>query len=70
MATTTKNTTFLLVSIYGTQTKIEKEGSITLIQAEKTRLQKEPQYKKYYFQVRTVEGFKHIKILTKKGQPK
>lgn len=71
VTTTTKNnTTFLLVSVYGTQTKVEREVPITIIQAEKTRLQKEPQYRKYYFQVRTPEGYKHIKVLTKKGQKK
>lgn len=61
---------FLLVSVYGTQTKIEKEGHISLIQHEKTTLQKLPQWKKYYFQVRTPEGYKFVKILTKKGQKK
>ena len=66
----TQSNNFLLVSVYGTQTKIEKEGPIQLIQFEKTRLQKEPSYKKYYFQVRTPEGYRHIKILTKKGQIK
>ncbi len=68
--TTTKNTTFYLVAIGLGQNKIVKEGSIGLIQSEKTKLQKEQAWKNYYFQIRTPEGYKAIKVLTKKGQKK
>lgn len=64
------NTTFLLVAILGKQTQIVKEGAIGLIQSTKKKLSKEIQWKKYKFQVRTPEGYKHIKILTKNGEIK
>ncbi len=60
----TKTETFLLVSVFGTQTKIVKEGPIQLIQAEKKKLSKEPQWRKFSFQIRTPEGYKAVKILT------
>lgn len=63
---TTTNTTFLLVSILGKQTQIVKEGSIGLIQSTKKKHEKEPQWKNYKFQVRTPEGYKHIRILANK----
>ncbi len=66
----TTNTTFLLVAILGKQTQIVKEGAIGLIQDTKSKLSKESQWKKYKFQVRTPEGYKHIKILTKNGETK
>lgn len=61
-----KNKTFLLVSVFGTQTRVEKEGPIQVIQALKSKWQKEPQWKKYYFQVRSPEGYRYIKILPPK----
>lgn len=65
---TDKNKAFLLVSILGTQTKIEKEGPITMVQFFKKKWSAEPQWKKYKFQVRSPEGYKAVKIWTKKGQ--
>ncbi len=69
MATQTDQT-FLLVSILGTRTNIEAQGNIGLVQSTKKRLSKEPQWKKFKFQVRTPEGYKHVKILTDKKQKK
>ncbi len=58
--------TFLLVSIFGTSTRIVKEGPIGIIQAEKKKLSKETQWKKFTFQVRSIPGFAAVKILTDK----
>lgn len=67
---TEKNQTFLLVSIFGKQTKIEKEGPIGMIQFWKKKWAAEPQWKKYTFQVRTKGGYDHIKILPPKNKDK
>ncbi len=65
-----KQETFLLVSIFGTQTKIVKEGPIGIIQAEKKKLSALPQWKKYKFQVRSIPGYAAVKILTDKKEKK
>lgn len=66
MATTRK--TAVLVSILGTQTKIEREGSWPAMGALKKAWSKLPQWKRYKFQVRSPEGYKAVKIWIKKGQ--
>lgn len=65
-----KNEKFLLVSVFGSITKIVKEGHIAIIQAEKSKLKKLPQWRKFIFQVRTPEGYKAVKILMEKGKVK
>ena len=60
--------TFLLISIYGNRVQALKEGGIKIIQSEKKKLKKLPQYKGYHFQVRTKEGFAAVKILYKNGK--
>ncbi len=67
---TDNNKVFLLVSILGTQTKIEKEGAIGLIQFWKKKWAGEPQWKRYRFQVRTPKGYQHVKILPEKNKDK
>lgn len=64
------NEQFLLVAVGLGKTQIVKQGPIGLIQAEKSRLQKEPQWRNFFFQVRTPAGYAAVKILTKKGQKK
>ncbi len=62
--------TYLLVAVLGTQTQIVKQGVIQLVQSEKTKLQKEVQWKRYTFQVRTPGGYKAIKIWNPKKHKK
>lgn len=55
---------FVLTWIYGGKvTEIKESPLAQLIQREKSKLQKEPQYKKGRFEVRTKEGLKHKLIL-------
>lgn len=61
---------FLLIAILGTKTQIVKEGSIEIVQATKSKLKKEQQWKRYVFQIRTVDGYKNVKILMKDGEVK
>lgn len=51
-----------LVAIRGKQTQIVKEGIITIIQSEKKKLEKLPQWKGYIFQVRNVDAYKNWPI--------
>jgi hypothetical protein len=55
---------YMLTWIYCGTVRILKESQqIELIQLEKSKLSKEPQYKKGKFEIRTKEGFKHKQIL-------
>ena len=64
METQTKSKTFILTAIgYGQVKEVYRNSSVTLIQAEKKRLQALSNWKGYKFEVRTPEGFKAKKIL-------
>ena len=55
---------YILTWIYCGQVKEIKRSTFPqLIQNEKTKLKKQPQYKKGRFEVRTEEGLKHKLIL-------
>jgi len=41
-------------------------GSAQLVRIKQKQFKKEPQYKDYILQLRTVEGFKHVQILSSK----
>lgn len=56
--------TFLLTAIgYGQVKEVYRNTSVTLVQVEKKRLQKQSQYKGFRFEVRTLEGLKAKKVL-------
>lgn len=56
--------TFFLVWLYcGKATILKESPQVELIQLEKSRLSKQPQYKRGRFEVRTKEGFKAKQIL-------
>lgn len=59
------NEIFLLVACGLGKATIIAEGDIKIIQARKTQLKKQPQYKSFDLQVRTKEGFAAKKVLTK-----
>ncbi len=54
---------FILVAVKGTHHEPVKEGVVTIVQSERTRLKKEPAWKGWLFQVRTPEGYKAVPIL-------
>ena len=64
----TDNKKFLLVAIGFGQNKIVKEGTVQIVQAEKSKLKKEKQWKGYTFQVRTPEGYAAVKVLPEKSK--
>lgn len=55
---------YVLTWVYcGKVNILVQSENIKLIQHEKTKLNKQPQYKKGFFEVRTKEGLKHKSIL-------
>ena len=61
-----QNKKFLLVAIGLGQNKVVKEGTVEIVQSEKSKLKKLPQWKGYKFEVRTPEGYAAVKVLPKK----
>jgi hypothetical protein len=57
---------FILTWVYCGKASEVKRGDVKLIQAHRTQLKKQPQYKQGYFEIRTPEGFKNKPILNKK----
>lgn len=53
-----KNETLLLVAVKGTKAQILKEGIASVLTSEGKKLKKETQWKGYYFQLRSRDGFK------------
>ena len=49
---------FFLVAVKGNKATVIKEGMPAILTKEGRRLKKEPQYRGYYFQLRSAQGFK------------
>lgn len=57
---------FLLVQVNGNNAQPIFSGSIEIVQAKRSHLKSQPQFRNFLLQVRTEEGFKRIPILPTK----
>ncbi len=63
--------TFLLVAIFGANApRIIAQGSAAHVQAIRTKIKGEQQYRGWLLQVRTAEGFQAVPVLKRKNKAK
>ncbi len=60
-----KEATFVLVAVKGKTHQPVKEGIVTIVQAERTKLQSSASWTGWIFQIRTPAGYKAVPILPK-----